>query len=242
MPNPLADNVNLFRQGLNDLESSVKQLQFQRVLANANDKVRQIRTLETNEQAQREQLGQVAQDLTFQMSGLGAPASQIQSLNSSIDPDKSFRERMQLLVAKGAMGAKKPPAKEDVEFSTNVKVANNLLNDLDKTIDKAGTWESRFNDPESSGKLSAIPYQLAVTYAKIVDPTSVAREGEVQAAQKYLIPLGAFASSAVAKSQIKHMRSTIQQYQKARGSSSEDSGTQQVNSPANSMPWLTPID
>lgn len=37
--------------------------------------------------------------------------------------------------------------------------------------------------------MDGIIYQMAVDYAKLVDPTSVAREGEVAAAQKYMLPV-----------------------------------------------------
>jgi hypothetical protein len=47
-----------------------------------------------------------------------------------------------------------------------------------------------FGNAEAVAKLKSLPYQIAIAYAKIVDPASVAREGEVAAAQKYLIPSG----------------------------------------------------
>lgn len=37
-------------------------------------------------------------------------------------------------------------------------------------------------------EMDSIIYQMAVDYAKMVDPASVAREGEVSAAQKYMLP------------------------------------------------------
>jgi len=43
---------------------------------------------------------------------------------------------------------------------------------------------------DSAATLLADPYELAIAMAKVVDPGSVAREGEVAAAQKFLVPLG----------------------------------------------------
>jgi len=42
--------------------------------------------------------------------------------------------------------------------------------------------------PEGT-EMDSLLYQMAVDYAKLVDPSSVAREGEVAAAQKYMLPI-----------------------------------------------------
>lgn len=42
----------------------------------------------------------------------------------------------------------------------------------------------------ASAIMQADPYELAIAMAKVVDPGSVAREGEVAAAKRFLIPLG----------------------------------------------------
>ena len=81
--------------------------------------------------------------------------------------------------------------------------------DLEKAIDRSGTWESRMGNAEDAASLAALPYKAAITYAKIVDPASVAREGEVEAAKKYLIPLGLWASKDVALAAIKNQREEI---------------------------------
>ena len=43
---------------------------------------------------------------------------------------------------------------------------------------------------------------MAITYSKIVDPQSVAREGEVEAAKKYIVPLGMMANKKQALASI----------------------------------------
>jgi len=62
-------------------------------------------------------------------------------------------------------------------------------------------------DPEEAAViLSSEPYKLAVEFAKIVDPGSVAREGEVAAAQRYMLKLGLFSSNDVALAGVRRMR------------------------------------
>lgn len=109
---------------------------------------------------------------------------------------------------------------EEVAFQTNINVADKMLNDLEQTINEKGTFEMGFGTEASkkaSAKLDALPYQLAITYAKIVDPNSVAREGEVAAAQKYLLDLGLFSNEGKAKEALTNMRDTIKSYAQARG-------------------------
>lgn len=57
---------------------------------------------------------------------------------------------------------------------------------LKQLIKDYGTFE--LTGPQSESMDSLI-YQMAVDYAKLVDPESVAREGEVAAAQKYMLPV-----------------------------------------------------
>ncbi len=56
---------------------------------------------------------------------------------------------------------------------------------LDGLVKKYGTAE--VVGPEED-TMRALVYSMAIDYAKLVDPESVAREGEVAAAQKYMLP------------------------------------------------------
>lgn len=115
------------------------------------------------------------------------------------------------------LGKENKPSEADVGFTTNVKMAGNFLNKLEKSIKRSGTWESSVvGNKEDAANMDGLPYQLAITYAKIVDPGSVAREGEVAAAQKYLIELGPMANRAKVLKQINNMRATIAEYNNAR--------------------------
>jgi hypothetical protein len=84
----------------------------------------------------------------------------------------------------------------------NLNAARRYAQQLKEVIDRSGTWESRMGSRQDAAALEQIPYLMAISMAKILDPGSVAREGEVDAAKKYLIPLGAFANADVAKASI----------------------------------------
>jgi len=262
----MAGNDELFK-ALEMFSSGVQSLQLSRAINSANEKVQQIKTMETDDAKQRVALQETANQLALQMHALGAPVSQIQSAAGFVGPkqfatndqaaleanltnnqsmrqrvmqadtdtnanrlqmqhdaqahdlkkqsrDIAHRERLAMLEL-AAKGDKERKGGE-VSFDTNVGMAQDLIKQLRSTIKKDGTYESRFGNEDSAAKLDAIPYQLAITYAKIVDPESVAREGEVAAAQKYMITTGATASDAVALKQLAHMEKTIMTYQKKR--------------------------
>jgi len=99
-------------------------------------------------------------------------------------------------------------AKAMLEPRTRAANIERNANELYNLIDKYGTFES--TGPESSMMDSKI-YQLAIEYAKLVDPASVAREGEVATAQKYMLPVkGMFKSNKSAKEIINKFKQDAQ--------------------------------
>ena len=95
MANPLAGNVNLFRQGAADLQNglatlqaSMNQVRLQRLLGAANDRAQEIRTTETNENKQRESLLALSQQLAFNMAGLGVDPSKVAAFTQAPKPEK----------------------------------------------------------------------------------------------------------------------------------------------------------
>jgi hypothetical protein len=91
----------------------------------------------------------------------------------------------------------------DQTFIQNIKEYQNQLSSLKDTIKNYGTYESTtFGSPEAASALDQLPYKMAITYSKIVDPQSVAREGEVEAAKKYIVPLGMMANKKQALASI----------------------------------------
>ncbi|MDR1281962.1 MAG: hypothetical protein LBK99_14255 [Opitutaceae bacterium] len=146
----------------------------------------------------------------------------------------------------------------DVAFDTNVAVAKKGLEQLRKSIKRSGTWESRLGNSRDAATLEQQAYQLAIQYAKIVDPGSVAREGEVAAAKKYMIPLGVFASREQALAAIDNMmgyqdtntgewvQGTLDQYvaerAKAHGKGGEQQAGDAVISKSSSPEMFTDTD
>lgn len=95
----------------------------------------------------------------------------------------------------------------DKTFMINAAEYRTQLDDLEKTIKQYGTAE--VISPAGSAKLESAAYKLAILYAKIVDPQSVAREGEVEAAKKYVIPLGPSVRTETALAALNNQRAEI---------------------------------
>lgn len=126
-----------------------------------------------------------------------------------------FDHQLTMGLLKQTAENKQKQSQGDLEFSTNVQVAMKEANKLENIIKRVGNWE-KF-DTKASAQLESAAYQLAINYAKIVDPASVAREGEVEAAKKYLIPLGIGTRNDVSIAAVQEFKSKIKEYVKARG-------------------------
>lgn len=247
--NPLADNVNLLRQGLLDLQQSVQGLQFQRVLANANEQVRNIRAAEGKEEEKRQALHQIANDLTFQMAGMGVPATTMQQISGAVDPDRGFREKMALMLAKqqasGAAQQQEKPLPGDIEFATNVEVGRSMIRDLRETVKEFGTFESRIGNKAAAAKLKSGPTQLASLWPKIQDPSTASKENEVNLALNNLLNMGLFSDNEVALKSLDQLEKSLNLYERARSNASAKFKGQQVQvqvAPVDlGIPGLTPI-
>jgi hypothetical protein len=135
--------------------------------------------------------------------------------------DKKFNQALMLESIKNKGGANAKLSKAEIEFETNAEVAIDEAKKLKKTVMKVGNYESDssfsiFSDPKASADLSNAAYKLAIAYAKIVDPESVAREGEVEAAKKYAIPMGATTDNKTTLRAIDNYIKEINQRQKIR--------------------------
>lgn len=108
----------------------------------------------------------------------------------------------------------------DTDFLSNTQAALRNLQHLNKLVKDVGNFEgtsSIMSPVSNTGKgavLQQLAYDTAIAYAKIVDPTSVAREGEVASAQKYSIPMGLGTSNKATLTALKNMEKMI----KARAS------------------------
>jgi hypothetical protein len=79
-----------------------------------------------------------------------------------------------------------PTQKTDAEANYRFVALKNNAQKLKDLIQEHGTFELT---GDAGAKMDSVIYQMAVDYAKLVDPDSVAREGEVAAAQKYMLPV-----------------------------------------------------
>ncbi len=110
----------------------------------------------------------------------------------------------------------------DEALAVNTSEIQRNLEQLKKVVQDYGTFEaalpggigssakgtnSGMTSTEASAALKSLPYKIAIAYAKMVDPATAAREGEVQAAQKYLIPMGFTANNAQSLAVIDEMLS-----------------------------------
>jgi hypothetical protein len=86
---------------------------------------------------------------------------------------------------------------EKVVTLQNLNAARRYAKELQTAIGRSGTWESRFGNTDDAATLNQNPYLMAIAMAKVLDPGSVAREGEVNAAKKFLVPLGMTESGEV---------------------------------------------
>lgn len=84
-------NQDLFT-ALNMFKQSVGELKIQRTIAGANEAVQQIRGSELDDAAKQTELRNVANSLTMQMAGLGAPATTIQQVAGAVAPGPTAQE------------------------------------------------------------------------------------------------------------------------------------------------------
>ena len=134
-------------------------------------------------------------------------------------------------------GAKPQDLKpEDVAFKTNVEMAYKFIDQLSAAVDRSGTWESRLGNTEDAAVLESVPYQLAITYSKLVDPNSVARESEVESAKQFLMGIGATKNDAQTLAQLEHLKKSIKGYEAARGGAKSPTASKAVSvTPSNDI-------
>ncbi len=82
---------------------------------------------------------------------------------------------------------------------------------------------------QASALLKSLPYRAAIGYAKVVDPATAAREGEVAAATKYAIPMGIGTPNNVTIAAIDSMLTELDRREKANASLREQQGLPQIS-------------
>lgn len=81
----MAGNESLFK-AMELFSQGVKDVQLQRTLSSANEEVQKIRAAEMDEDQRAAELRNIAQNLTFNMASIGAPAAQIESVTQNLAP------------------------------------------------------------------------------------------------------------------------------------------------------------
>lgn len=112
-------------------------------------------------------------------------------------------------------------AEEERTYRYNQLVSN--ANKLKGLVERFGTME--LTGPQSSD-MDRLIYEMAVDYAKMVDPESVAREGEVNAAKQYMLPFrdglsSLFTRNSTAQKQIDNYIAGLDQRLKSQRDASQ---------------------
>lgn len=116
-------------------------------------------------------------------------AAGLQRLADS-EPDpvrKNILQQVATAGAKGIVAKGKELTVADTAFELNAAAFMRFADELENAVSTYGNFESM--SPKGSARIRQLPYEMAIAYAKIVDPSSVAREGEVAAAKQYLVPM-----------------------------------------------------
>ena len=108
---------------------------------------------------------------------------------------------------KAKLAEKTISPKAEVELNARVNNINSNLDKLKGLIDKTGTFELLGPDSDTRDQ---IIQDIAVDYAKMVDPESVARESEVESAKKMLNVSGLFVKNNTAKSSLDEFRDQLE--------------------------------
>lgn len=77
----------------------------------------------------------------------------------------------------------KPPKTNEANYRTDISMQN--AGELKNLIKEHGTVD----EGVPGAKMEKLIFELAIDFAKVADPDSVAREGEVAAAKKYMLPI-----------------------------------------------------
>lgn len=163
----------------------------------------------------------------------GRKAQQIQIEDTlRLEDAKTARALKLEMMKERAKGAQARKAGE-VAFEVNTKVLDRSLNDLSKLIDQVGAYESTssfspLSNKAAAGRMKQLIYEAAIAYAKAVDPDSVAREGEVKAAQEAL-SFGLTTSNEAAKSAIANMRASMEERVRDRMKAAQGASPSKLN-------------
>jgi len=136
--------------------------------------------------------------------------AEIDALRSGRKTTEQELKELQLSEAKKKAAGELTPAELQKRRESVVKIQerskniDRMLGKLEKLIDDKGTFQAIGSHNKA---INDLVYQIAVDTAKLLDPDSVAREGEVKAAQQYsLFQASPFILESTAQDIIKNFR------------------------------------
>lgn len=149
---------------------------------------------------------------------------QMKELQAKLDVTKSEsalqrQHEMNMLAFKNATAEKplndvKP---EDITFHMHAVEAQNDLNNLAQTVQKAGTWESRLGDPGAAADLNSLAETAATSFVHMQNPTAQARPNMIKEMKDNLLSqMGPTGSKEVLLKQIDTMNNKVRAIQKSR--------------------------
>lgn len=143
------------------------------------------------------------------------------SMNEVIMQNKGAMDRMrtemELKRKEAGMGPAKPPSESDLAYNSNSAIFQHDLKLLGDTVKKFGTYEAPYiGDQNARSILGQKPQQLAIEFAKLVDPATAAREGEVQNMIDNIMNIGATTSVDQATASITALQDFAQKHSFAR--------------------------
>jgi hypothetical protein len=222
----------LGREQARDKQSSNK-MKIAEYLQSRTDKQTELADRKSERQEDRD--WRVAQDernfsQQKQLAGVAAGnARSLEELRSKNDMSLAeLRGKQQPISGTSGSPLDKAQVRQNQEADYRYIALKNNAQKLKDLIKREGT--SSFTGSAGVDMDSTI-YQMAVDYAKLVDPDSVAREGEVAAAQKYMLPfrenMGLTTRNSTAQQQVDNYITSLDARLAARkASQSGDIGAQ----------------
>lgn len=143
-------------------------------------------------------------------------------------PELARRDSLKLdkeKIASTANEKKVAAGKQGSEVSYRYNMLQSNADKLKGLVNKHGTMAVTGS---AGTEMDSAVYQMAVDYAKLVDPESVAREGEVASAKKYMLPFrdwgGATTSNETAIQSIENYKKSLDDRLVSRISALEQNG------------------
>lgn len=147
-------------------------------------------------------------------------ASDKAAMNRLLVGEKAAMDRIKTeygLKLSAAGNTAKPPSEAELAYNSNSAMFMHDIDTLQNTVKDFGTFESPYiGDQNARAILQQKPEQLAVEFAKLIDPATAAREGEVENIRKNILSIGATTSVEQAMAALSAAREFVRNHARAR--------------------------